>query len=62
MINLQEMVSLLTKEDPRTVYTDMMANNEDFNEFIERNKAKSTQEMILYYNLDYKIREITGHV
>lgn len=51
------MISLLTKNDPRRVYDDLLENNEEFRSFIERNKNKTTEEMINTYSLNTKIRE-----
>lgn len=59
-ITLNEMILLLSNNDPLEVYEDFMKNNKEFREFIKRNQDKNTNEMIKDYNLDI-IRDIISY-
>lgn len=51
-INLSEMITLICNNDPIKVYMDLIENDEEFKGFIEKNKNRSTSEMIEKYNLN----------
>jgi hypothetical protein len=61
-ITLNEMILLLSNNDPLEVYEDFMKNSKEFRGFIERNKDKSTREMIKCYNLSEIIGETKSRV
>lgn len=55
--NLKDMIELLSQNDPQDIYQDMIEHDRDFREFINANKGRSTEEMIVCYNLNDRIRE-----
>lgn len=59
-ITLKDMVVLLVNNDPIEVYQTLLNSDDAFREFIEKNKDKSTTEMIEQFNLNI-IRESEGH-
>lgn len=59
--NLNEMISLIANNDPKDIYNSLLESDEDFREFIERNKTMNTSQMIMRYGLDNIIREQVSH-
>lgn len=45
------MILLLSNNDPRRVYEDLLNNNNEFRGFIENNKNNDMDQMIKKYNL-----------
>lgn len=60
-INLKDMIELLAHNTPENVYNELIRIDEDFREFINDNKNKSTEEMIECYHINERIREMTSH-
>lgn len=58
-ITLESMIVLLVEHDPLEVYQELLNSNNDFREFIERNKDKNTADMIEQFLLDK--RGYKGH-
>ena len=46
------MILLLSNNDPRRVYEELLLNNEDFRGFIENNKKYNAEQMFVKYNLE----------
>lgn len=58
-ITLESMIVLLVEHDPLEVYQELLNSNNDFREFIEKNKDKNTADMIKQFHLDK--RGYKGH-
>lgn len=56
---LESMIVLLVERDPLEVYQELLNTDDDFREFIERNKDKNTADMIKQFSLDK--RGYKGH-
>lgn len=60
-ITLKSMITLLAHNEPLDVFQELLNSNDDFREFIKRNKDKSTIEMIEQFNLNEVIRDRKSH-
>lgn len=57
-INLKEMIILIANNDPLKVYEDLLNNDEEFKRFIEGNKDKNTEQMIIQYGLKDRVSHV----
>lgn len=53
--NVIELVKMIKNGNPEQMFNEMMLNNRQFAEFIEKNKDKSPEEIASAYGLDSSI-------